>query len=422
MEIGEEACPTASGQATHVPDLRVLFVNPNAELGGSERSLLDLLAALGASDSGVERRLLLFSDGELARRARALGVEVDVLPPPAKLKALGESGGGGRRRVASAVLDAAVRVPGFLLDLRSRVRKLAPDVVHTNGMKAHVFCRMALPDHPLIVHMRDFVSTRPVSRKLVRAFVNRRVTVVANSEAVARDLRSVAPGLAPRVVYNAIDLEEFRPRPRELAPLASLAGLPEPPPDTVVVGLVATYAFWKGHFTFVDAMARVKAALPGRALRFYVIGGPIYDTRASEISPVELRARIASRALTTDLGLVPFQADAASAYRDLDIVVHASTRPEPFGRTIVEGMATGRAVVVARAGGATELVTEGETGLYHTPGDPDELARAVTRLAEDAAFRARLGAHARKSAEDRFDRSRLAAEVVAIYRELVARG
>jgi glycosyltransferase involved in cell wall biosynthesis len=403
--------------------LRILFANPAAELGGSERSLLDVLAALGATNTGVDRHLLLFADGELARRARALGVEVGVLPLPADLATLGESGVGAAGVVRSvlAVGAAATRVPASLLELRRRIAAIDPDIVHTNGMKAHVLCRLAVPERPLVVHFRDFAGSRPLSRQLLRAFAAKRVTVVANSEAVAGDLERVVPGLAPRVVYNAIDLAEFAPGPRDLASLAALAGLRPPPPEAVVVGLVATYAFWKGHLTFVDAMARVKAALPKQSLRFYVVGGPIYATRASEITREELRRRIDGCGLGGELGLVPFQANAARVYRGLDIVVHASTRPEPFGRTIIEGMASGRAVVAARAGGATELVAEGETGLFHTPGDAESLARAVTRLAADSELRARLGGAARTSAERRFDRSRLGSELVAIYRELLAR-
>jgi glycosyltransferase involved in cell wall biosynthesis len=403
--------------------VRVLFVNPNAELGGSERSLLDLLSALGASNPEVERRLLLFAEGELARRARELGIPVDILDLPRSLGTLGESGvaKAGAGRATFRMARAGMAVPGALLALGRKIHEQHPDIVHTNGMKAHVLCSAAAPTRPLVVHMRDFAGARPVSRFLLRAFARRNVSVLANSRAVADDLERVVPRLSPTVVYNAIDLAEFRPGPRELARLAALSGLPEPSPETVVIGLVATFAFWKGHLTFVDAMARVKAAFPGRPLRFYVVGGPIYSTRASEISPAELRQRIAERGLTGELSLVPFQKDTASVFRGLDIVVHASTRPEPFGRTIVEGMASGRAVVAARAGGAQELVIEGETGLFHTPGDAADLERAVATLVADEALRNRLGASARRSAEERFDRSRLADEVVAVYRELLAR-
>jgi glycosyltransferase involved in cell wall biosynthesis len=108
-------------------------------------------------------------------------------------------------------------------------------------------------------------------------------------------------------------------------------------------------------------------------------------------------------------------------YRGLDIVVHASTRPEPFGRTIVEAMASGRAVVAADAGASPELVIPGRTGLLHRPGNADDLARQVLALVRDPVARARLGAAGYESATERFDRRRLAGELLAVYRELLAR-
>jgi glycosyltransferase involved in cell wall biosynthesis len=60
---------------------------------------------------------------------------------------------------------------------------------------------------------------------------------------------------------------------------------------------------------------------------------------------------------------------AGSAIRTLDILVHASTQPEPFGRVIAEGMACGCAVICSAAGGAAELITEGQDALAHSPGD-----------------------------------------------------
>jgi glycosyltransferase involved in cell wall biosynthesis len=116
---------------------------------------------------------------------------------------------------------------------------------------------------------------------------------------------------------------------------------------------------------------------------------------------------------------VPFQNDVASAYRGLDVVVHASERPEPFGRTIVEAMACGRAVVVARAGGAEELFEDGRSGLGFRPGDAADLARALLTLARDEALRADLARAGRENAVARFGRDRLAAEAFAAYEALV---
>src|SRR5262249_53296425 len=62
----------------------VLYLTPTAALGGAERVLLSVMAAVRESGPGAELRLLLPADGPLAERAAALGVGVRFLPlPPA---------------------------------------------------------------------------------------------------------------------------------------------------------------------------------------------------------------------------------------------------------------------------------------------------------------------------------------------------
>jgi glycosyltransferase involved in cell wall biosynthesis len=180
--------------------------------------------------------------------------------------------------------------------------------------------------------------------------------------------------------------------------------------------LVATYARWKGQDLFLEAAARVVAAHPGLPVRFFIVGGPIYQTPA-QWSESELRGRAASHEFTDRVGFVPFQPDPAGVYRALDVVVHASTRPEPFGLTIAEAMAAGRAVVVARAGGAAELITDGVDAVGMPPGDAAALANAVARLAADDELRRRLGRNAHQTALRHFDRGRLGPQLLAAYRQ-----
>lgn len=400
--------------------MRVLFVNPAAELGGSERSLLDLLASFRRSALPLEPKLLLFADGELAHETRKLGVDVEVVPMPPALMTLGEF-----REVPASVSEraaelarAAFGAPVFLAALRRVIRAFRPTLLHTNGMKAHLLGALSAPELPRVVHLRDFVSGRPLSRHLL-PLVRGRALFVTNSHAVEMDALSVSPALRTRVLYNGIDLDTFRPRSRDCERLAALAGLGAPSPDAVVIGLVATYAWWKGHRTFLEAAARVRAAVPSRPLRFYIVGGPVYRTAGSQIDEPTLREAIEQGGLGHDAGLVPFQNDVASAYQGLDVVVHASERPEPFGRTIVEAMACGRAVVVARAGGAEELFTEGRNGVGFRPGDAADLARVLLELVRDEALRAELARAGRENAVARFGRDRLAPEAFAAYEELV---
>lgn len=85
--------------------------------------------------------------------------------------------------------------------------------------------------------------------------------------------------------------------------------------------------------------------------------------------------------------------------------------------SILEAMAMGKAVVCSATTGQTDVIVEGRTGLYATPGDPSALRAAIVRLLDDPALAIELGRAARADAEQRFDVARyargLAAEVLA---------
>jgi glycosyltransferase involved in cell wall biosynthesis len=154
-------------------------------------------------------------------------------------------------------------------------------------------------------------------------------------------------------------------------------------------------------------------------VRAYVVGGALYETADSQRSTGELRETARRLGLEGRVGFTGYVEDSAAAMRALDVVVHASTEPEPFGLVIVEAMACGRAVIASEAGGAAELFSSGVDALGHAPGDAAGLARRIEELAADGGLRARLGAQGRASAEKRFDRARLATELVPIYRAAV---
>jgi glycosyltransferase involved in cell wall biosynthesis len=151
-----------------------------------------------------------------------------------------------------------------------------------------------------------------------------------------------------------------------------------------------------------------------------VIGGPIYQTSTSQYTLEELRTLAGQLGIAAKVGFTGFVADSARAIRALDVVTHASTEPEPFGRVIAESMACGRAVISSAGGGSKELITEGHDALAHPPGDPVTLAARLLELAGDPQLRIRMGRAGRATAERRFDSRRLAAEVIPIYRRAVA--
>jgi glycosyltransferase involved in cell wall biosynthesis len=215
------------------------------------------------------------------------------------------------------------------------------------------------------------------------------------------------------VVHNGVDTQRFQPI-GNIIDLDAAAGLSAAPAGTSRVGLVATFARWKGHETFLRALATLDAA----RVRGFVIGGPIYETRGSQYTCEELQGVARALGLGDRVGFVPFQRDVAPVYRALDVVVHASTKPEPFGLSVLEAMACGRPVIVSEAGGVRELVTADEQGLTHPPGDANALASGLASLLDDGARRTRLGASGRRTAVGLFDRARSAAALADVYLSL----
>jgi glycosyltransferase involved in cell wall biosynthesis len=197
--------------------------------------------------------------------------------------------------------------------------------------------------------------------------------------------------------------------------LDTLAGLPQAAGPVTRVGLVATFARWKGHATFLRALGMLPDSL---GVRGYIVGGPVYTTDASQVSLEELKRVTGSEGLDGRVGFVGHVANSADAMRALDVIVHASTEPEPFGLVIAEGMACGRAVIVSGAGGAREIVTPGVTALVHEPGDAQGLAERIRLLVTDGDLRARVAAAAREAAEHAFERSRMVSEMSPVYRSL----
>jgi glycosyltransferase involved in cell wall biosynthesis len=401
--------------------MRVLFISVSDELGGSEIALLDMIAGLKRVRPTWMIGAVLPGRGPLLARAEAAGADCTVLSLPPALARVGEfaATSTASRLRARAVLGvrllaAATVVPGYLARLRKVVRAYRPSIVHTNGFKAHVLGARASGGARLVWHMHEYVGDRGLSRRLLVAHAARPSAILANSASVADDVRRALPAaVAPQIVYNAVDLASFDPA-GAAEDLDARAGWRPPSGAVVRIGLIATFARWKGHDVFLRAIAALPASLPVRA---YVIGGPLYATAGSQYELAELKRMAEALGAGDRVGFTGYL-PAPSAMRALDIVVHASTRPEPFGLVIAEAMACGRALVTSAAGGAGELIEPGVDALTHAPGDAEELSRQIARLADDRTLRAALGARAREAAARRFDSTRLAHEIAHVYERI----
>jgi glycosyltransferase involved in cell wall biosynthesis len=397
--------------------MRVLYLSPSGGLGGAERALLEGIRALRSLEPSWTIGLISLDDGPLIRELRSHGADATVLPVPEVFAAAGESG---RSRAATLLqlTRGAGPLAGYARAFRRAVRAWGPDLVHSNGIKTHVLGAWSQPAAPLVWHVHDYLSSRGVSARLLRHHRRAAALVLANSRSVAADVMSVlGRGTPVDTIYNAVDSGRFTPQGPRID-LDALSGLAPAGPGVVRIGIVATFARWKGHAVFLKAIAELSAAHPFRA---YIIGGPVYRTgTTSQVTREELEALVQTLGLKDRVGFAGFVEEPARAYRSLDIVVHASTEPEPFGLSIAEAMACGCAVVISDAGGAREIGEPERTCLGHTPGDVTDLARQVSRLLDDQRLRTRLGEAAGALVRERFTTRRFAESLRTVYARLAS--
>jgi glycosyltransferase involved in cell wall biosynthesis len=400
--------------------VKIVFLNPSGALGGAETALLELIAAVMDARPSWSLALIAAAPGPLVDRAARFGITATPVSFPPSLARLGEWGRRGsvvnRLRLGAAAARAALPVLSYASQLRREIAGLDPDIVHTNGLKMHLLgaqCRSTRSK--LVWHLHDYPDARPLTAALLRMSAKRCSAVVANSASVADRARGVMKGAHVLAVHNAVDLSRFRPDGPSLD-LDGLAGLPPFASAGIRIGLVGTFAKWKGHDVFLRALAQVRTDVP---VRGYVIGDSIYQTDASQYSVATLREMACRMGLNGNVGFTGHIADVPAALRSLDIVVHASVEPEPFGLVIAEAMACGRPVIVSHAGGAAEIAQGG--ALFHTPGNATELALRITQLVNEPTLRGALSKAGRTAAERLFSRKRLAETLIPVYEGVVSR-
>lgn len=379
----------------------VTLVSHTGNLGGAERSLLELACALRAS-GGAQVRLACPVDGALSRQTEACGVPVTLLPT---MKPEGKSNSWARGSDIAALCRSTYR-------LRRSIAQDSDPILHGNGWKGFLFVPVAAIGRgvPCVWHMRDF----PRRRFLEGGLASAASAIVAPSRFVAQALLRQSPFCAGkvRVIPNGV---AFRPVPGKRPILReetrSRLGIPG---NSLVLLMAAQIVPWKRHDLLLGAASRLVEQ--GYDSRVLLAGCDWWGCAKAYLSKLE---RFASESrLRGKVWFLGQHDDMDALYACADVLVLPSDN-EPFGRVIVEAWRMGLPVVVSDIGGPAELVAHKDTGLCFRAGDVDSLARTLARLLSDQALMRSLTASG-ATASERFTPERHAEEVLQLYRELLS--
>ena len=194
-----------------------------------------------------------------------------------------------------------------------------------------------------------------------------------------------------KVIYGAVDTNPYK----------NLQHVPDQNRDLSLL-YIGRLTAEKGVHTAIEALGHLQRQNMGK-LKLTIVGDgePEYEAR--------LRQLVKSENVESLVTFMPAQPKEKlpALYQQADIFLFTSIWPEPFGRVIVEAMASGTTVVGAATGGAAEIMTDNENALLFAPGDAKDLADKLMKLITSPAMREKLSKAGRETAITKFDIQRM---------------
>ncbi len=362
--------------------VKVALVIGQLSRGGAEGQLYELVRGMDR-ERFLPMVVSLTEGGYWAGPLRELGVEVVEL-----------------RRGSSREFKRLFR-------LRSVLKGFSPDVVHTMLGPANTYGRLAvltmLGRRPrTIAAERGLeVSDSFANRTAARLLAPMTTAFIANSTYIAGVVakRSGISRDRVRVIFNGIDASRFDSAARR-------EKKPEGAP--VIVGTVARLSVEKDFTTLLEAI--LKAREGGRDVRLRIVGdGPMRS---------DIEANTRGLGLVDVVELRGMQSDIPSELAGVDIFA-LSSHTESLPNVLLEAMSACLPVVSTDVGGASEVVSDGTTGILVPPGSPDEYAGAITRLIDNPGLMAAMGRAGRTRAEETFGMERMIRETENLYLEVL---
>lgn len=322
--------------------------------------------------------------------------------------------------IASIPFDRAglnpVRDLATIFAIARLYRRLRPDLVHHVAVKPVLFGGLAAR----LAGVRNVVSAMA---GLGFLFINEKMRTRVIRRVFLATLRRFDRGAAAcTIVQNDDDREIFERAGLAASHIVTIRGsgvdtkafrpASEPPAAPVVAVCVSRMLWDKGIGELVEAARLLRTR--GEPVRIRLVGG-------TDLNPASVpEAALEAWAREGIVEVAGHMADIAGEYRRAHIAVLPSYR-EGLPKSLLEAAACGLPMVATDVPGCREICRHEVTGLLVPVRDPAAIADAVARLCRDPALRGRLGAQARKIAEDEFSEETVVSRTIGLYEKMLGR-
>lgn len=395
-------------------DLRVLFAHHVGIIGGSSRSLLELIK--GLRELPV-RSSVICPRGALSETLRGMGVPViNCLG----LSQFDDTRYSHYRRLRWIILlrELALMFPTVAALIRARQQLGQFDVVHVNEYTLPFvawIARRLFPTAAVVVHARSLqCGERSARGRFLGRLFARNVDLII---AIDENVRSTLPAaLRVEVVHNGFAMSANPKTSGE-------STQPERPFTAAMVGILSRS---KGCREFLEA-ARI-CSEQGLPIRFVFFGFGAKPARWGidwllsllgiwEDFGDEAREFVLRHGLSDRVHFEPFTPNLPQIYQNVDVVCFPSHLDAP-GRPIFEAGFFGVPSIAAISAPMPDTFRPEESGIVIPAGDAEKLAAAIARLFASPDDRARMGTAARALAVENFDAARNARKIYSAYLKL----
>lgn len=312
-------------------------------------------------------------------------------------------------QLLSRLDDVANFLPAFIQTLWT-VLRFKPDLIHVNNEplcnRSAVLAGKIL-GIPVVSHVRGDQQ----GSKLMQSLFKMPDYFIAVSRWISDSIgRLGVPSEKRTYIYDGIELQNLDIG----ADSRAFRRQHQISEDAFVVGLVGLLIPWKGQMLFIEAAKQLLQEIPD--VIFALVGGTPEECQSYE---TELRRIAAQPELMGRIVFTGHVSDMAAIYNGLDVVLSASTSPEPLGTMIIEAMTMARPLIAPNHGGAVEMIEHSKTGLLFKPGDAQDLAEKIRTFYRDSALRQHIGQSARAHALKTFSVEEHVRHIEGVYKELL---
>lgn len=309
-----------------------------------------------------------------------------------------------------AVVDLAVSFANIVRIIWI-VKSNKIDLIHINtGFVLEGILASRILKIPCIVHWRGFF---PKEENIILRTINLFSHIIGVSIAVSNSIPSDrVPKSKISTIYDPVDLALYDRIASERTNIRKKWNLSD---EDIAVGIFGRVIPWKGQLEFVHAVLNVMKV--NRNVKAVIVG----DKSDGTVEYFDqVKDIINSSGFKNHFIFTGYQEDVEAYYFAMDIIVHASIEPEPFGMVIPEGMAAKKPVIATDAGGPREIIAPGLDGILVRPGDVEEMSSAILELANDPVKRQVMGLNGFNKVRERFNIQSIASEVESVYQKLLS--